>query len=110
MMVKFRVETTILLIAAFLVLLLISVAILVLFCVSKKHFYIQRAGLNPFKNIYRVLKYSMLGSTRFPSVTVPSPTGKRIFHLILTLVRTSMEDHSPRHSYAFYHSSCMDTN
>ena len=25
---------------------------------KKKHFYIERAGLNPFKNIYKVLKYS----------------------------------------------------
>ena len=31
---------------------------LVLYCVSKKDFYVQRAGLNPFKNIYKVLKYS----------------------------------------------------
>ena len=31
---------------------------LTLFCIKKKHFYIQRAGLNPFKNIYRVLKYA----------------------------------------------------
>ena len=37
---------------------MISSATLVLYCVSKKHFYIQRAGLNPFKNIYKVLKYS----------------------------------------------------
>ena len=29
-----------------------------LFVKNKKHFYIQRAGLNPFINIYRVLKYS----------------------------------------------------
>ena len=31
---------------------------LVLFCGLKQHLYIQRAGLNPFKNIYKVLKYS----------------------------------------------------
>ena len=31
---------------------------LVLYCVSKKHFYIEKAGLNPFKNICKVLKYS----------------------------------------------------
>ena len=37
---------------------IISSATLVLYCVSKKHFYVQRAGLNPFKNIYKVLKYS----------------------------------------------------
>ena len=28
------------------------------FIITKKHFFIQRAGLNPFKNIYKVLKYS----------------------------------------------------
>ena len=44
---------------ALLVLLtIIYSATLVLYCVSKKHFYIQRAGLSPFKNIYKVLKYS----------------------------------------------------
>ena len=38
---------------------MITAAILVLIWVTKKHFYIQRSGLfNPFKNIYRVLKYS----------------------------------------------------
>ena len=37
---------------------IITSATLVLYCVSKKHFYIERAGLNPFKNIYKVLKYS----------------------------------------------------
>ena len=31
---------------------------LVLLCVFKKHFYIEKSGINPFKNIYRVLKYS----------------------------------------------------
>ena len=29
-----------------------------LFIINKKHFYIQKTGLNPFKNIYSVLKYS----------------------------------------------------
>ena len=33
-------------------------AVLSKFCSTKKHFYIQKAGLNPFKNIYKVLKYS----------------------------------------------------
>ena len=33
-------------------------AVLIRFYTTKKHFYIQRAGLNPFKNIYKVLKYS----------------------------------------------------
>ena len=36
----------------------IAIATLILFLVNRKHFYIQRAGLNPFKNIYKVLKYS----------------------------------------------------
>ena len=31
---------------------------LFLWLLSKKHFYIQSAGLNPFKNIHKVLKYS----------------------------------------------------
>ena len=31
---------------------------LALFCGLKRDFYIQRAGLNPFKNVYKVLKYS----------------------------------------------------
>ena len=33
-------------------------AVLIKFCSTKKHLYIQKAGLNPFKNIYKVLKYS----------------------------------------------------
>ena len=32
--------------------------ILVKICNAKKHMYIQKAGHNPFKNIYKVLKYS----------------------------------------------------
>ena len=32
--------------------------VLCLLKLKKKHFYIERAGLNPFKNIYKVLKYS----------------------------------------------------
>ena len=32
--------------------------VLIKFCTTKKHFYIQKVGLNPFKNIYKVLKYS----------------------------------------------------
>ena len=35
-----------------------STVTLVLYCIQKKHFHIQKAGLNPFKNIYKVLKYS----------------------------------------------------
>ena len=33
-------------------------AVLITFSTTKKHFYIQKAGLNPFKNVYEVLKYS----------------------------------------------------
>ena len=36
----------------------IVAAIFVKFFTSRKHLYIQKAGLNPFKNIYKVLKYS----------------------------------------------------
>ena len=38
--------------------ILLNTTILIIFCISKKHFYIEKAGLNPFKNIYKVLKYS----------------------------------------------------
>ena len=37
---------------------LAAVGCLVLFHKSKSHLYILRAGLNPFRNIYKVLKYS----------------------------------------------------
>ena len=33
-------------------------AVLITFCAKKKYFYIQEAGLNPFKMVYKVLKYS----------------------------------------------------
>ena len=36
----------------------IVAAIFVKFFTSRKHLYVQKAGLNPFKNIYKVLKYS----------------------------------------------------
>ena len=42
---------------AILVILVIT-TILIIFYFSKKHFYTERAGFNPFKNIYKVLKYS----------------------------------------------------
>ena len=43
----------------FLIVLVVSLTIVLMkFCTTKKHFYIQRRGLNPFKNIYKVLKYS----------------------------------------------------
>ena len=42
----------------FFLLTIIITAVLIKYCTTKKHFYIQKAGLNPFKNIYKVLKYS----------------------------------------------------
>ena len=88
-------------------------AVLIKFCSTKKHFYIQKAGLNPFKNIYKVLKYSW--KHKVPEHrSAFTYTGRRIFHVVLTWERTSMEDHSPmrrwrtlRHSHASYHSSCV---
>ena len=43
---------------AVLLLAMLNTILVVIFCISKKHFYIERAGLNPFKIIYKVLKYS----------------------------------------------------
>ena len=43
---------------AALLLALLNTTLVVIFCISKKHFYIQRAGLNPFKTVYKVLMYS----------------------------------------------------
>ena len=43
---------------AALIVLSIAIATTILFCVSKKKFYILKAGINPFKIIYKVLKYS----------------------------------------------------
>ena len=43
---------------AAILLILINTTILIILCISKKRFYIEKAGLNPFKNIYKVLKYS----------------------------------------------------
>ena len=110
---SFKVKTKIVSITAFLVILLVTVTTLVLFCVSKKHFYIQGAGLNPFKNIYRVSQICLEAQGSRASQCL-SPTGRRIFHFVLTWVRTSMEDHlplrrwrTPRRSYASYHSSCV---
>ena len=37
---------------------MLNTTLVVIFCISKKHFYIERAGLNPFKTVYNVLKYS----------------------------------------------------
>ena len=44
---------------SFTLLLLVNTTILIIFCISKKHFYNETAGIiNPFKNICKVLKYS----------------------------------------------------
>ena len=98
---------------------LAAIGSLVLLHKSKRHLYILRAGLNPFKNIYKMLKYSwILGTTRSLSIAVPSPTGKRIFHIVLTWAKTNMEDHLPmrrwrtlRYSYAscLFSCVCLDT-
>ena len=37
---------------------MINASLIFTFHVYKKRFYVQKAGLNPFKNIYKVLKYS----------------------------------------------------
>ena len=37
---------------------IVFTTVLITLCTTKKHLYVQKAGLNPFKNIYRVLKYS----------------------------------------------------
>ena len=37
---------------------IILTVVMVKFCCTKNSFYIEKAGLNPFKNIYKVLKYS----------------------------------------------------
>ena len=37
---------------------IILTGVLIKICTTKKHFYIQKTGLNPLKNIYKVLKYS----------------------------------------------------
>ena len=47
-----NVDSTI--VACFLIAMTIAVtAVIIKFCSTKKHFYIQKAGLNPFKNIYK---------------------------------------------------------
>ena len=39
-------------------LIILNTTVLIILCISKKLFYLQNVGLNPFKNIYKVLKYS----------------------------------------------------
>ena len=41
-----------------LLLAMLNTTLLVIICITKKHFYTERAGLNPFKTVYKVLKYS----------------------------------------------------
>ena len=41
-----------------LLVILVNTTIMIAFCISKKHFYNETAGFNPFKNIYKVFKYS----------------------------------------------------
>ena len=41
-----------------LVISIVGSSVLIKFCSTKKHFYIQKPGLNPLKNMYKVLKYS----------------------------------------------------
>ena len=38
------------------VMTIILTGVLIKICTTKKHFYVQKTGLNPFKNIYKVLK------------------------------------------------------
>ena len=79
--------------------LLLALQLLATFAVTlslyklKKHLTIEPAGHNPFSTVYKVLQYT--GSTSALRDAVPSPTGRRIFHLVLTLARVNMEDHSP---------------
>ena len=43
---------------AVILLAMLNTILVVIICISKKYFYIERAGLNPFKIVYKVLKYS----------------------------------------------------
>ena len=40
------------------IIIIILTTVLIRFYTAKKHLYIQKPGINPFKNIYKVLKYS----------------------------------------------------
>ena len=98
-------------IVCFIIACTVAISNLILFIVNQKHFYIQLVLIHSRTS---TKCSSTLGSTRSLSVAVPSPTGRRIFHAVLTWERTSMEDHSPmrrwrtpRHLYASYHSSCV---
>ena len=86
---------------------IILIGILIKFCTTKKHFYIQKTGLNPFKNIYKVLKYSWKHKV---------PEHRSAFTYweedIPRRIDLGKNKYSPmrrwrtlRHSYASYHSS-----
>ena len=47
-----------LVVVGFVIIIIINTALLIRYFVSKKHFYIQKNSLNPFRKIYRVLKYA----------------------------------------------------
>ena len=51
-------RTTIIFMPLLITAIIILAAILIRFYTAKKHLYVQKAGLDPFKNIYKVLKYS----------------------------------------------------
>ena len=51
-------SATVITMPLFIIIIIILTTVLIRFYTAKKHLYIQKAGLNPFKNIYKVLKYS----------------------------------------------------
>ena len=51
-------STTVIFMSLIITTIIILATIVIRFYTAKKHLYIQKAGLNPFKNIYKVLKYS----------------------------------------------------
>ena len=52
------VSTTVIFMSLIITTIIILTTIVIRFYTAKKYLYIQKAGLNPFKNIYKVLKYS----------------------------------------------------
>ena len=51
-------STTVIFMSLIITTIIILAAIVIRFYTAKKYLYIQKAGLDPFKNIYKVLKYS----------------------------------------------------
>ena len=51
-------RTTVIFMPLLITAIIILATILIRFYTAKKHLYVQKAGLNPFQNIYKVLKYS----------------------------------------------------